>query len=115
MRANVVERLVALRKRSKKTATEVSLAVGHSRHYISRVENGLIFPRSLDDLEKILKVYDSNLEELFYSEFKEYNFEQEMLEKFRCMSKKSKDVIMSFIYLVYENSKEEGQRKKEKA
>ena len=115
MRTDVVGRLVALRKRAKKTATEVSLELGHSRHYVSRVENGLTFPRTMEALQDILKIYGSNLEELFYWDFKEYHSERELLEKFRCLCRKSKDVIISFIHLMYENGSSEMQETKEEA
>lgn len=107
MREDIIERLIALRKKAGLTANDVSLKLGHTRFYISRMENGVFFP-SVNELENILNLYGSTLEELFYSEFEEFHFEKSIIEKLRSIGKHEKDAVLGVLYLAFEKCKTEN-------
>jgi len=111
MRKDILERLVALRKKAGLTAHDVSLQLGRTRYYISRMENGVFFP-PFHELDQILGIYNSSMEELFYKEFDEFRFETDMMEKFRCLGKQGKDAVLMILFLAYENLEKEKKNKK---
>ena len=102
MHKEVLGRLIALRKKTGLTAKEVSMKLQRNDYYISKMENGVFFP-AVKELEQILKIYNSTLEELFYDEFDKFHMEKEMLEKFRSIGNKARDAILTFLLLAYEN------------
>lgn len=110
MRKEVLNRLVTLREKAGLTAHEVSMRLGRSRYYISRLENGVSFP-SVKDLEEILKLYNCTLEQLFFREFEEFQFEMDTLDKLRAIGQKEKDAVLCVLYLAYEKSKEKKEEK----
>jgi len=101
MREEVLGRLVALRKKSKLSAKDVSIRLDKNEYYISKMENGVFFP-SFQELEKLLAVYNSCLEELFYDEFEKFHFEKQVVEKLRTIGKKEKDIILGVLALAFE-------------
>lgn len=105
MRKEIINRLIALRQKTGLTAHDVSLKLGRSRYYISRLENGVSFP-SVKDLEELLAFYNSSLEHLFFREFEKFHFEMDTLDKLRAVGRKEKDAVLGVLYLAYEKSTE---------
>jgi len=105
MRREVIDRLIALREKTGLTAHEVSIKLGRSRYYISRLENGVSFP-CVKDLEEILTLYNCTLEKLFFREFEEFDFCVDTIDMLRVISKTEKDAVLGVLYLAYERSKE---------
>ena len=101
MRKEVISRLIALREKTGLTAHEVSIKLGRSRYYISRLENGVSFP-CVKDLEEILTLYNCTLEKLFFREFEEFDFCVDVIEKLRAIDKTGKDAVLSVLYLAVE-------------
>ena len=106
MRKDIVDRLIALRKKRGMCAKDVSLAIGKNKYYISKMEKGIFFP-SFKELEALLGFYKSSVEELFYKEFTDFHFDMDLIEKFKAIGKKQKDLVLGMLLLAYENRDKE--------
>jgi transcriptional regulator with XRE-family HTH domain len=102
MREKILSRLVALRRGANLSAKEVSARLNKNSSYISRMESSIFFP-PMKELEMILEMYDSSLEELFCDEFTQFRFEKGLIEKFRKISRGQKNVVLGMLALAYEN------------
>ena len=105
MHKKVLGRLIALRKKTKLTASEVSQKLHRNEYYISKMENGVFFP-PVKELEQILELYNSNLEELFYDEFEKFRMEKEVIERFRRIGQKEKDAILTLLIVAGDHNKD---------
>ena len=109
MRKEVLGRLTALRKKAGLTAKKLSQELGREDTYITRVENGNFFPL-LSELEKILDILGSSLEELFYKEFDQYQMDKELVEAFRYVGQKERDVLLALVVSAYHSQKKKDDK-----
>ena len=100
VRDKLLGRLRDIRKRAGLSAKELSLKLDRAEDYIYRVEAGRFAP-AVKDLECIVTLCGSSLEELFYEDFESYHVDKEIFEKFKTLNAQGKDAFLTLLVLLY--------------
>jgi len=106
VRQKLIEKLIFVRERAGLNRKELSHKINRGVNFISKVEKGKT-PISLDDLDKIIEICDSSLEEFFYDKFESYGVDKEILHRLNEISPESKDVVLSLLAMLYHHKKDD--------
>ncbi len=78
------------------SAREVSLRMGLSQQYVSKLENGRM-PLKVDKLIDLLTVCNFPIEKFFYSSPNEYDVDKELLSLIKALPKAKKEHLIEFL------------------
>ena len=98
----LLEKIIAIRKRAGLSRRDLSLKIHRQDEYIARVEKGTYPLPPVEDLEKIASVCNSSMEELFYRNFESFNEDSKILDLLKSVATKSKHAIITLLVAQYE-------------
>ena len=98
------DRIETLRKKAGYSSRSLSLAIDHNAEYLYKVKTGKLF-LSIIDLEKIVKLCGSSLEELFYERFERYKIDKEIIAKATAIDPNGSDALMALFTVLYDERK----------
>jgi len=85
--------------------------IGRQDSYIARVERGKYGIPNIEDLEKIVDICGSCLEQLFYDIYETYYEEKNIREKFRDLSTDSRDIVIRLLTVLHKQEENEKRRR----
>ena len=92
----LVKKISILRTRCNLSAKELSLRIGMSPSYISRLESQGFMP-SIESIIKIVDVCKSSLEEFFYNDMDKYHTDIQIAKLFSQLNEDKKYALLMFL------------------
>lgn len=93
---DVLNRIGYIRNKSNLSARELSLRLGMSPQYITKIENEL-WTLSVKKLLEILENCDCSFEKFAYHNIENYDIDMEILTLLKNMNKEKKEQLLAFL------------------
>lgn len=93
---DILTRIGYVRNKANLSARELSLRLGMSSQYITKIENDL-WTLSVKKLLEILENCDCSLEKFAYHDIESYDVDMELLSLFKNMDKSKKEQLIAFL------------------
>ena len=99
------DRVNELQEKAGYSARSLSIAIGRHYDFISKVKTGKAH-FSIIDLDKVTRLCNSSLEELFYERFERYKVDKEILQKVSAVdTSESSNALLALFAVLYEERK----------
>lgn len=93
---DIITRIGYFRNRANLSAKALSLSIGKSHGYISKMEHGDHIP-SMEVMLEILEACETTPEEFFYESLDEYKTDKEILSLIKKVDEKKKSALKNFL------------------
>ena len=95
-KSEIIKRFKFIRKRIGFSAKELSIKMGKSQSYISKIESGKIEP-NFSELLNIIKLCNSNINEFFYYDMMSYNQDRELFKLIKKLDNSKKAALITLL------------------
>ena len=96
-KTELISKIGVIRTKANLSARKLSLNIAMHESYINRLESQKDFLPSMEVFFRILEECNCSAERFFYHDYKNFDNDMEILEKFRTLSEDKKRALLEFI------------------